>query len=98
MRLKDNSVKPDFTAGMIIGLLIADKVYKEHGVDMTITSGKDGTHSNHSLHNSGNAADLRIWDIDVKAVAQGIRKSLNQHYDVVIEKDHIHMEYQPRTT
>lgn len=98
MRLKDNTINPQgITTELLLGLIIAKEEYEKIGVDFVLTSLVDGTHSVTSLHYSGNAADLRIWNVDnPEALASEIRKKLNHHYDVIVEKTHIHLEYQPR--
>ncbi len=100
MRLKDNSINPiGMTSGLLLGLTAANEVYASHGIDMVVTSLNDATHSVTSLHYSGNAADLRILDlgsINPQTIVFEIKKRLNIHYDVILEHDHIHIEYQPR--
>ena len=84
---------------MQIGLLIANGVYESYGHEMTVTSLLDGTHSNTSLHYSGNAADLRTRDIppaDRATITADIKERCGVNFDVILEDSHIHMEYQPR--
>jgi len=99
--LKDNSIKPEFSQGMLYGLIVADQVYDSLGIRETVvTSGKDGVHSSTSLHYSGNAVDLRTRDRtrqEQEAIRDELRRRLNEHYDVVLESDHLHLEYQPRS-
>ena len=97
MILKNNDVKPNISTPLLLGLMVANEVYAELGVNMVITSLCDGAHSETSLHYSGNGADLRIWNLsNPDDVVEKIKSRLNRHYDVILEKDHIHMEYQPR--
>jgi hypothetical protein len=67
---------------------------------MVVTSVNDGSHSYSSLHYSGCAADLRIRNLPEHTmpedVANEIKERLGKDFDVIVEKDHIHMEYQPK--
>ncbi len=84
---------------MILVLMIADKIYDEYGFDLRWTGSMEGKHSRGSLHYIGAAIDLGIIDIQ-KAVLDDIFNDLNislgDDYDVVLEKDHIHVEFQPK--
>jgi len=97
MQLKNDQVKPNISTPLLLGLIVADQVYEEESVDLVITSLNDGVHSETSLHYSGNGADLRIWNLaNPENTVKKIKNRLNKHYDVILEKDHIHLEYQPR--
>lgn len=64
---------------------------------MTITSGNDGKHSKDSLHYKDRAIDIRIFDMKYpNRNWLMIRKQLGKDYDVILEKTHIHIEYQPK--
>ena len=88
-----------------------DLIYKSHGQELVVTSGTeghpgDGVHKHDSLHYSGYAFDCRIWyfktgttaenNQKVNAVAKAIREELGKDYDVLVEEDHIHVEYDPK--
>jgi hypothetical protein len=80
---------------------VADEVYRIHGRLLVVTSLTD-SHADRptSLHNRGLAVDLRIRDLD-NTVKRSIMLDLNRSlhprgYDVVLEKDHIHIEYDPK--
>ena len=101
IQVKDNSIKIHGIAPeLLFGLIVADQVYTEIGVDLVVTSLNDGRHSSTSLHYSGAAADLRTRNIpagiDPKDVAADIKERLGIDFDVICESDHIHLEYQPR--
>lgn len=85
---------------LVLALNVVESVYRrELGSELTVTSINDGKHSHTSLHYAGCAADLRIWGVqDVGWLAMQIRGALgnNPDYDVVVESDHIHLEYQPK--
>lgn len=84
---------------LIMAILVAEGIYEQYTTDIVITSVNDGRHSRTSLHYSGNAVDLRTRELpEVKAqeVGEEIRNSLTSEYDVVVETDHIHIEFQPK--
>lgn len=100
MRFKDNSVEPkDLSVQLLVALISADQVYQGYGAEVVITSLNDAIHSETSLHYVGQAVDIRIWNlkgVTASQVAEEIKKRLTIDYDVVVESDHIHIEYQPR--
>jgi len=101
MRLKGDTVAlQSLVPQVVLALWMANEVYNGHGIDMVLTSGSDSRHSNTSLHYSGQAVDLRTNNIPTEplkgTIAREIKKKLNVDYDVVLESDHIHLEYQPR--
>lgn len=74
--------------------------YMDAGQSFTVTSICDGKHSKNSLHYSGLAIDIRTRDLDgitpIK-MAELIQAKLGDDYDVVVETDHIHLEYDVKT-
>jgi len=65
------------------------------------TSANDSTHMPGSKHYSNEAFDIRtknaIGGLDViKQWAKNIQIELGSDYDVVIEKDHLHLEFDPK--
>ena len=90
-------IKPE----LVLGLYIADSVYRKYQTELVITSVVDGVHKRKSLHYSGYAADLRIWGFSadlLREVAIEIQKALGEDYDVVVESNHIHLEYEPKNS
>ena len=80
---------------------VANDVYNLHGADCTVTSVRDSVHRRGSLHYVGLACDLRIAPFMENAsklleVVETIRTALGKQYDVVLESDHIHVEFQPK--
>lgn len=76
----------------LLGLAI---FYHESGEVLVITSLNDGRHMNGSFHYKGLAADVRIWNLKThtpQEMAALLRGHLGKNYDVVVEKDHIHIE------
>lgn len=79
---------------------ICDDVYQRFAADgVVITSARDGTHMQNSLHYQGKAVDLRIWTVPThqhNLLVAAIKDSVGPDFDVVLEKDHIHLEYDPK--
>lgn len=99
MRLKDASVKPvSLNSRLVEALFIADEMHRrETTKELVITSLNDGRHMKNSLHYSGKAADLRTWHIDdVNLFAAELSQAIGKDFDVVVESDHIHLEYDPK--
>jgi len=64
-----------------------------------ITSARDGAHMKNSLHYKGRAIDLRIYDMPMgvaQKVVTELKNKLGRNYDIVLEHDHIHLEYDPK--
>jgi len=83
-----------------IAINVAASVYFAYGYDCIVTSVVDGKHSRGSLHYSGGAMDLRTRHLPnlatVKSISHDIREGLTDEFDIILEKDHIHIEFQPK--
>ena len=69
-------------------------------VEFVITSGVDGNHYMHSLHYTGLAYDYRTRDLtpgQQKMWTALIEERLGPDFDVVLEEDHLHVEYDPKS-
>ena len=75
------------------------------GHESIITSTDEGTHSPGSLHYAGQAVDIALpgahnmyvrSTASVNVVVKKLKEMLGKDYDVVLEKDHIHVEYDPK--
>jgi len=77
-------------------LCVVDKIYEEYGLELVITSTYDGNHSACSYHYANDAYDIRWRPCYGKDVYMKIKKALGDDFDVVLEKDHIHIEYDPK--
>jgi hypothetical protein len=76
---------------------IVEFFLNSHGQEMWITSGLEGEHMKDSKHYTGEAIDVRIWDlINKQDCVTKIREALGTDYDVVLESSHIHIEYDPK--
>lgn len=76
-------------------LNVIEKVFKEYGQEAVITSTYEGNHSASSLHYADDAVDFRRFSYGVQIVAK-LKKKLGIDYDVVLEKTHIHVEWDPK--
>jgi hypothetical protein len=74
-------------------------VYQNYSLIPWVTSGaeKESKHMDGSLHYMGLAWDFRVWGLNnPQKVSDDIKRLLQDadyHYDVIFEKDHIHIEY-----
>lgn len=85
---------------LVLGLSIAQEVYRQHNVEFVITSVMEGTHKRASIHYAGGGADLRRPPLDNIAddIINDIKLALGEDFDVILEGDHIHMEFQPKSS
>jgi len=74
---------------------IARLVWSIEKEELTITSTYEGSHSESSLHYANLAVDIRGYKNNVD-VRRELRDKLGMDYDVVLESDHIHIEYDPK--
>lgn len=73
------------------------KLYNGINYVMTITSGNDGIHKKDSKHYENNAIDIRTRDMGNRyKTFKEIQRDLGKNYDVILENDHIHIEYDPK--
>lgn len=80
-------------------LQIIDGAYKDAGHDCVITAVIDGTHMAGSLHYAGCAVDVRTRDLkpsELETLKTTLAGRLSGDFDVVLEGDHFHIEYQPK--
>lgn len=112
MKRKDDTVETEFHPTLNFFLTWVDEIYGQWGDQAVITSGSEATvkHSRTSLHYSGCAADIRIWERNrvpdvTKQVARlkelviefcRFKAIPTNWIDIVLESDHIHIEYQPK--
>lgn len=84
---------------MILALMAAQRVYADLGASVILTSALEGKHGYGSLHFAGLAVDIRIKNLragEAKIAASNIKEALGAQYDTVLEKNHIHIEFQPK--
>jgi len=63
--------------------------------EIIVTSTYEGSHSEGSLHYANLAVDIRRKAQD-ETVYWRIKEYLGGDYDVVLEDDHLHVEYDPK--
>ena len=81
---------------ILLAVVAAERVCAEMGVDCVVTACVDGVHKAGSLHYCGLAVDLRSRDFrpgDLDKAIARIRQCLGADYDVVLENDHVHVEF-----
>jgi hypothetical protein len=87
---------------MQIANAIAAVVYAEQHAELVVTGAVEFGHSVTSLHQYGRACDYRTHHLPSKAtaiaIADELRQRLGSDYDVVLESDHIHVEFDPKGT
>ena len=85
---------------MYLALELAEPIFAGEGVELVVTSTGGGKHKRGSLHYVGLAVDLRTRDLPDKEskirVHKVLARALGQDYDIVLEKDHIHVEFDPK--
>jgi len=100
MKLKENvkclGIKPE----LLLAVIIAESVFRTYEVEFVITSIADGKHqATNSKHYSGNAFDVRIKNIPTKEtldyIIHSLKSNLTKDYRVILESDHIHIDYNP---
>jgi len=78
---------------------ILARIWQRYGYTLTLTSGLDSTHSAQSKHPLGLAEDYRTRDVtpsDLSDMIDDTRATLGRDYDIVLESDHLHVEYDPK--
>ncbi len=92
---------------LLRGLVALAEMFERAGVpELTITSVNDGTHKVGSFHYTGLAVDIRSKVID-PAVVERVRKHFLDLYDFDFDliwesrglvNEHLHLEYDPRSS
>tara|TARA_R110001583_G_scaffold34551_1_gene115878 strand:- start:26827 stop:27126 length:300 start_codon:yes stop_codon:yes gene_type:complete len=98
MQIKEGASLQGLDIRMRSALITADRIWQQHGQELVVTAGLDGTHSAGSLHYYGRAIDLRTRYFDkaaAVAVAGELRDALGSDFDVVLHSSHVHVEYDP---
>ncbi len=84
---------------LVLALVAIERAFQEAGYECVVTSGIDSKHSTGSMHYSGSAVDLRTRHVpaqDLPNLVTRIRECLGEDFDVVLETDHLHAEFQPK--
>ena len=84
-------------------LPIMASIYDKYGYSFWITSANDGKHMKGSKHYDDDAVDSRTWGIVAAGflyiIGNEMQEMLDLHcsgYQVVIEDDHYHVEWDPK--
>lgn len=90
----------NITTEMLLALYTVSRIYNNYGLNVTVTSGRDGKHMTGSKHYEGNALDFRTYNVPkhiMQLIYSAISFSLSARgYDVVLESDHLHVEFNPK--
>ena len=85
-----------------LGVIVLDAVFSAHGAKTFITACRDGKHMEKSKHYIGDALDIRLasrWvttaNIDLTVLNEA-RTALGEQFDLVLESDHFHLEFDPK--
>lgn len=87
---------------LLVGIWIAEGIWRKHGADLVVTSVIDGTHKRSSEHYSGCAADFRVHGVqNIETIVGDLQAALGSDFDVIHEGSgtanaHVHLEYQPK--
>jgi hypothetical protein len=64
-----------------------------------VTSGRDGEHQKASKHYQDMALDFRTFHLqfnELDTIVQAAKNTLGKDFDVVVEHDHLHVEFDPK--
>ena len=89
-----DGMKPE----ILLAIVAMHECYQRRGKTLMLTSVGDGKHMQGSKHYQGLAFDCRISNLGVgepEKIAKELRLALHPLFDVVLESDHIHVEYDP---
>ncbi len=99
MKLKHSVSLTGIRPEIIIAIMAAMTVFNALKEELILTSIRDGKHSQGSRHYIGLAIDIRIRHLSdeiAKLARDNIKKALTNDFDIILESDHIHIEYDPR--
>ena len=97
-RARPRGITPEIVLAMTIAGSLYGKMF--HGEDMVITSMAEVLpfRKKGSKHLSGNAFDIRTRNMTsdlIRPFADQLGEALGTDYDVVVESNHIHVEFDP---
>lgn len=84
-------------AEIVMAVVVAESIWDEADETLVITSVIDGTHMQASIHYVGGAIDFRVSESKAVGIRNRLAEALGMDFDVVLEGDHIHVEWQPKT-
>jgi hypothetical protein len=86
------------TASAVV-LTVVEQVYQSRGKDPELTSHDDDPHGTSSRHWYGGGWDFGtrgLGNNDKQIISNELEARLGRDFDVVLEQDHIHIEWEPR--
>jgi hypothetical protein len=99
MKLKEGVKLSGIQPQTVLAMQIVNSIYNKHLAELVITSVSDGLHKQDSKHYKGMGFDCRTHALRTRTrfdLAYDIRDALGDDFDVVLEKDHLHVEYDPK--
>ena len=100
MRFKDSSIgAQSLKPQIVLALMVIDGVFRQNDIELVITSINDARHSKTSLHYDGAAVDIRSRTTpDKEFLLKKCKEALGNSpdFDMILESDHYHLEYQPK--
>lgn len=100
MYLKKGISLSKLQACMFPALVASEQFFDLTLHELVITSGNDGNHMKDSKHYEGLAIDIRTRDLtpDQKVkLVNYLRDRLDTLFDIILETDHLHIEYDEHT-
>ncbi len=75
---------------------VAERVWAKQGVDLWITSCFEGNHMKGSKHYLGEALDFRRRNLEnPEKAARELQERVGPSFQIILERTHIHGEYDP---
>lgn len=99
LRLKYGVSLKGIQPAITFALVATVELFRRYGANCTVTSANDGVHMEGSKHYKGLALDFRTRELPKSCrspLTAALRSALGREYDVVLEKDHLHVEYDPK--
>ena len=102
MEIKEGVNLTGLRPEILLAVLAANRIWAgmgQTGQILVITSALDRAHSHGSLHYTGCAVDFRTNYFTPEEAGEAhatLKMAMGAQYDVVLEADHIHVEFQPK--
>lgn len=99
------AIKSDVTLRLlapqiVLAIVAVRDILLQRGYELLITAINDGKHLPKSKHYTGEAFDCRTSHINPEhrvPIRDQIAAALGPSYDVILEADHLHIEFDPQT-
>ncbi len=98
MRLKRGVKLNGMSPQILLAIMVAEPIFaKYQKQELVVTSVTDSKHGRGSKHYIGNAVDLRTRNLsNPTAVEIHLASALGPEFDVVLESNHLHIEWDPK--